>query len=50
MQIGTMNRFRVIAAMTGTWNVEMTFWFPPGGPGLKPEWKAVEIKYARRAK
>ena len=23
-----------LAAMSGTWDVEMTFWFRPGGPGL----------------
>jgi hypothetical protein len=23
-----------LAAMVGTWDVEMTFWFRPGGPGL----------------
>jgi hypothetical protein len=23
-----------LTAMTGTWDVEMTFWFRPGGPGL----------------
>jgi uncharacterized protein DUF1579 len=23
-----------LAAMSGTWNVEMTFWFRPGGPGI----------------